>query len=125
MKNKIVVSPLNKTWILDLDGTIVKHNGYKTDGQDTFLPGAKEFLEDIPKDDMVVFLTSRTDKERELTEKFLADNHVRYNTIIYNAPYGERILINDRKPSGLATSVAVNTERDRFMEYEFEVDESL
>lgn len=27
--NEIVISQLGHTWILDLDGTIVKHNGYK------------------------------------------------------------------------------------------------
>ena len=27
-------------------------------------------------------------------------------------PYGERILINDKKPSGLRTSIAINKERD-------------
>ena len=43
--NTIRLSPLGHTWILDLDGTIVKHNGYKIDGYDTFLDGAKEFLE--------------------------------------------------------------------------------
>ena len=39
------LSPLGKTWILDIDGTIVKHNGYKIDGHDTLLLGAKEFLQ--------------------------------------------------------------------------------
>ena len=47
MKNKIRVSSLGKTWILDIDGTIVKHNGYKIDGEDSFLPGAEEFLKNI------------------------------------------------------------------------------
>ena len=28
MSEKIIVSSLPKTWILDLDGTIVKHNGW-------------------------------------------------------------------------------------------------
>lgn len=43
MSETIVLSPLPKTWILDLDGTLVKHNGYKLDGHDTLLPGAREF----------------------------------------------------------------------------------
>lgn len=41
--NKLILSTLAHTWILDLDGTIVKHNGYKLDGTDTLLEGAKEF----------------------------------------------------------------------------------
>lgn len=125
MKNKIKVSPLNHTWILDIDGTIVVHNGYKLFGEDRFLEGAKEFLDNISKEDMVIFVTSRTDEYKEKTLKFLKDNNVRYDHIIFNAPYGERILINDKKPSGLKMSVAVNTNRDEFMEDEFEVEKDL
>lgn len=125
MAKYIRVSPLGKTWCFDLDGTIVKHNGYKIDGKDTFLEGAKEFLDKLPENDMIVFITSRTDNERELTEKFLSENHIRYDHIIYNAPYGERILVNDKKPSGLETALAVNTSRDSFLDVIFEIDETL
>ncbi|MBE5926114.1 MAG: hypothetical protein E7270_04040 [Lachnospiraceae bacterium] len=121
----IKVSPLGKTWIFDIDGTIVKHNGYKIDGTDTLLPGAKEFFANIKDEDMVILLTSRSEEYKEITEKFLNENNIKYNMIIYNAPYGERILINDKKPSGLITSVAINTERDKFMTTEFVTDENL
>lgn len=119
------VSPLGKTWIFDLDGTIVKHNGYKIDGKDTFLDGAKEFLESIPETDKIVFLTSRTVNEEKLTLDFLAENHVRFDDIIWNAPYGERVLINDQKPSGLNTAIAISPMRDEFMHDSFEIDENL
>ncbi len=125
MEKKLKVSPLPKTWILDLDGTIMKHNGYKIDGTDTFLAGAKEFLQGIPAEDMILFLTSRTEREKELTETFLKKYGVRYDAIIYDAPYGERILVNDKKPSGLPTALAINTQRDVFMQEIFEVDENL
>ncbi|GAA4725974.1 hypothetical protein [Brevibacillus fulvus] len=123
--SELRLSALAKTWILDLDGTILKHNGYKIDGIDTFLEGAEEFLKSIPEEDMVIFLTSRTDQEREATEAFLRDHHIRYNQIIFNAPYGERILINDRKPSGLVTSLAIDTERDKFCKLNITIDHSL
>lgn len=125
MSHKLTVSPLGHTWILDLDGTLVKHNGYKLDGRDTFLDGALAFLNSIPKEDMIVFVTSRKEEHREMTESFLRDNAVRFDHIIFNAPYGERILINDRKPSGLDTAIAVNLERDRFEGIKMEVDEEL
>ena len=118
LQNTIKLSPLAKTWILDLDGTILKHNGYKT-GEDSFLDGAEQFLKKIPENDMVVFITSRTSSEKELTEHFL-----RKNTIIYNAPYGERILINDAKPSGLKTALAYTTKRDEFCKILFEIDKT-
>lgn len=123
--DKIVLSTLSHTWILDLDGTIVKHNGYKIDGEDSFLPGAKEFLENIPKKDMIVFLTSRAKEYWEMTEDFLKKNGVRYDHIIFNVPYGERILINDDKPSGLKMSVALGLRRDCFQLPGMEYDDSL
>lgn len=110
--DKLVLSTLGHTWILDLDGTIVKHNGYKIDGEDSFLPGADSFLKSIPEKDMIVFLTSRTDEHKDLTVEFLEKHNVRYNHIIFNAPYGERILINDDKPSGLKMSVVIDKKRD-------------
>ena len=123
--NEIVLSTLRHTWILDLDGTLVKHNGYKIDGEDSFLPGAKEFLESIPEKDMILFLTSRTDKYKKETIEFLSKNNVRYNHIIFGAPYGERILVNDDKPSGLEMSIAIRVERNRFCDMKIEFDESL
>lgn len=107
------MSSLPKTWILDLDGTIVKHNGYKLDGEDSLLDGAEALLAQIGDTDMVIFVTSRKQKYRAATEEFLSRCGIRYDHIIYDAPYGERILINDRKPSGLAMAFAVNTERDQ------------
>lgn len=115
MKRDLVLSTLGHTWILDLDGTILKHNGYKIDGKDSFLTGTKEFLDKIPDKDMIVFLTSRTDDYKEQTLCFLDKHHIRYDHIIFNAPYGERILINDDKPSGLHMSIAITGKRDSNM----------
>ena len=119
------VSPLNKTWIFDIDGTIVKHNGYKIDGYDTLLDGVKEFFAELPKDDLIVFITSRNEEHKLLTESFLTENGIHFDAVIYNAPYGERILVNDAKPSGLPTAIAVSTVRDKFMTDRFEVDQEL
>ena len=120
----LTLSTLRHTWILDLDGTIVKHNGYKIDGYDSFLEGAEEFLKNIDKEDMVIFLTSRTVEMKERTEQFLKEHCVRYDAILYNVPYGERILINDDKPSGLRMSVAIRKERDAKMNLQVMEDEA-
>lgn len=125
MSETIRVSTLEKTWILDLDGTIVKHNGYKLDGRDVLLPGTEEFLANIRPNDMVIFITSRTEECREMTLEFLKEHRIRYDHIIFNAPYGERILVNDCKPSGLPTAIAVNTQRDQCTEVLFEEDETI
>lgn len=112
--SELVLSTLSKTWIFDLDGTLLKHNGYKTDGTDTVLPGVKEYMDGIPAEDKIVILTSRTEEYREMTLNFLKEQKIRYDEIIFNMPMGERIVVNDRKPSGLDMAVAVNLDRDVF-----------
>lgn len=112
MADKLVLSTLPKTWIFDLDGTIVKHNGYKIDGTDTLLPGAKEYLDSIPNEDYILILTSRLEEYRESTLSFLNKHKIRYDKILFEMPMGERIVVNDRKPSGLDMAVAINVKRD-------------
>lgn len=114
MKEKIVLSTLPHTWIFDLDGTLVKHNGYRTPEGDTLLDGVKEFLASIPEKDMVIIITARPYEYRAITEKFLAENKIRYDQIIFGAPVGERILINDNKPDGLKTAYAIERTRDKW-----------
>ena len=113
MGNELTLSTLPKTWIFDLDGTLVKHNGYKTDGHDTMLDGVNEYIGNIPEQDYILILTSRTDQFRDMTISFLQDNGIRYDQILFNIPMGERIVVNDRKPSGIDMAFAVNSDRDR------------
>lgn len=122
---KLTLSPLAKTWILDLDGSFVVHNGYKLNGEDCWLAGAREFLASIPETDMVIFLTSRKWEYAEETIHFLKRSGVRFNHIIFEAPYGERILVNDKKPSGLQMGYAVNVGRDKPVDLEIETDDAL
>lgn len=125
MEDKLILSSLGHTWILDLDGTIVKHNGYKIDGEDTFLDGAEVFLKSLPEQDKIIFLTSREEKLKERTEGFLREHGIRFDCILYGMPYGERILFNDCKPSGLKMGIAVNMARDIFRKPELMIDENL
>lgn len=114
MGQTISLSTLPKTWIFDLDGTILKHNGYKIDGKDTLLQGAKEYLDTLPKEDKIIFITSRTEEYKEKTLEFLNSSGIRMDWILFGMPMGERIMVNDRKPSGLDMAVAINLERDHF-----------
>lgn len=114
MEGNLILSMLPKTWIFDLDGTLVKHNGHKTAEGDTLLPGVKEYLDAIPADDKIIIFTAREDEYREITYRFLAENKIRYNQICFGMPMGERIVVNDRKPSGLNMAVAINIDRDAF-----------
>lgn len=109
--NELTLSTLPKTWIFDFDGTLVVHNGYKT-GEDQLLPWVKEFLDRIPKEDFVLILTGREKGAEEKTLKFIEENKIRCDRILFEIPLGERILFNDRKPSGLEMSHAVNVDRN-------------
>lgn len=111
MNNQLIISTLPHTWIFDVDGTICVHNGYKNGG-DSLLEGVKEFFAQIPTDDMIIFITSRKIEEKSNLENFLAKNGLRFNHIIFDAPMGERILINDNKPSGLKMAYALDKKRD-------------
>lgn len=114
MSNKLVLSSLGHTWFFDIDGTLVKHNGYKIDGKDTLLPGVKDFFKNISRNDRVILVTSRKDDVKQMTIDFLRENEIRFDEIIFNLPYGERVLINDSKPSGLEMSKSINLSRDCF-----------
>ena len=71
MKKELQLSNLSKTWIFDLDGTIVEHNGYKKYGEDVLLDGVAEFFATIPSDDMIIILTARESKYKDSTINFL------------------------------------------------------
>ena len=124
MPNSLVLSSLPHTWIFDVDGTICVHNGYKNGG-DQILPGVKEFFSNIPGEDMIILLTSRKPQEKANLEKFLQSNGLRYNHIIFDAPMGERILINDDKPSGLKCAYAINKIRDDSLDVIIKIDKDL
>ncbi len=78
------------------------------------LEGVKNFLEQIPNDDYILILTSRSDEYREMTISFLKKNDIKYDEIIFNIPMGERIVVNDRKPSGIDMAYSINMDRNMF-----------
>ena len=118
-------STLSKTWILDVDGTLVKHNGYKIDGHDTLLPGVAEFFAKLPADDCVILLTARPNEQLPALKRFLAEHHLRYTHLIAECPLGERILINDAKPSGLRMSYAIDKKRDTPLQLDYHINPEL
>lgn len=124
MLQELKISNLAHTWIIDVDGTICVHNGYKNGG-DKILDGVKEFFTQIPDNDMILILTSRPSLEKENLIKFMNENGLRYNQIIFDVPMGERILINDDKPSGLKTAYAIAKKRDENLALNLIVDERL
>ena len=105
-------SNLNKTWIFDLDGTLVIHNGYKC-GEDTLLPGVKGFFDkNIIDNDYILIITARQSVFKGIAERCFSENGIKFNKIIYDMPHGERILVNDIKPGGLKTAHSFNLIRN-------------
>lgn len=94
---------LKKTWIFDLDGTIVKHRGYLED-KELVLNGVHDLLNNIPRTDMIIIITGRPKEDKEVTINNLKLLNIRYDHIIFDAGSGARILINDTKPSGYKTA---------------------
>lgn len=121
---ELILSTLPKTWLFDLDGTIVKHNGH-LHGDDILLDGVQEFFDTISEQDKVILLTSRPEIYRENTLRFLVANQIRFDAILFGLPMGERVLVNDRKNSGLTTAYAVNLPRDSGFCLQVMLDENL
>ncbi len=122
---------LNKTWFIDIDGTIVKHcsndeidEAINSDGEKSYLmeepiKSSVEFLKNIPKNDTIILTTARDEKHRQHTLKMLEHFEVRYDNIMFDLRSGPRYLVNDIKPIGavensepLKTAFAINVERD-------------
>jgi hypothetical protein len=119
------VSNLNKTWIIDIDGTIFLHNFY-LHGQDKLVNGFLEFYNStINKGDVVILVTSRKKEHALQTKKSLEFFGIKFSHYIDNLPIGERIIINDRKPSGLLTAHAININRDDFTNIKIHINDKL
>ena len=126
-ERSIKLSNLPKTWIFDIDGTLVLHNGHISNEDEDFLVGVETFLvENIEKDDVILLTTSRTKEESSLIfdrVKQICNCDVR---VIASLPFGERLLFNDDKPSGLKTAYSINLQRDFGLEnINIKVDHSI
>ena len=122
---------VNKTWFIDIDGTLVKHlsnysldvliehsgeNSYK---EETPIEGSIKFLNNIPKDDTIVITTARDKRHTNHTLKMLDHFKIRYDKVMFDLRSGPRIIVNDIKPVGTAgnteplkTAYAINVNRD-------------
>ena len=68
---------MNKTWFIDIDGTLVKHleNKEIDEGMhEELLPYAVEFLEGLEeRGDCIILTTARLEEHRQVTEKMLEE----------------------------------------------------
>ena len=127
-KIELRISKLPHTWIIDFDGTIFIHNEYKKDKQDKVCnSNVQKFFDQLSLDDFIIFTTSRGKYLSDLCEKSIRNkiNLKQKYCIVYDLPQGERILINDTKPKGLLTSLAIPINRDEFPEIKIILDPNL
>jgi len=122
---------LNKTWFIDIDGTIVKHlyndsidsaiekEGEKSHLMETPIKQSINFLNSIPLNDIIVLTTARDSKHKDHTLKMLEHFNIKYDRILFDLCSGPRYVINDAKPVGVVgnkkpiqTAFAINVERD-------------
>ncbi len=106
------LSTLAHTWLIDLDGVVCPHNGHLR-GDETILPGVRDLWASIPAGDVIVLLSARGAEHRSTALALMAAQGLRVDHALFGLPVGERILINDAKPGGLLTAVAVNVARDK------------
>lgn len=124
-RHHLRLSALPKTWIVDLDGVLLRHNGHRT-GTDEALAGVSEFAALIGPNDLVIVMTARHENHREASLAILSKFGLRVDVALFGVPTGERILINDAKPSGLRMAHAVSLVRDEgLVGLDVEVDETL
>jgi ribonucleotide monophosphatase NagD (HAD superfamily) len=112
---RLLLSTLPHTWLIDLDGTVMAHNGQE------ILSGVAELWRAIPAGDTIILLTARPESERASTLECLNKAGLRHDHAIFALPVGERILINDEKPGGLKTALAVNVKRNHGLKTLFPV----
>jgi hypothetical protein len=112
---QLPLSKLPHTWIIDLDGTVLKHNGHLLGG-DSLLPGVQAFWNQLPKCDIIVLMSAREEYYRDSTLDYLRTAGLRFDFALFGMPKGERILMNDSKPLGLRTAIGINLVRDSGLE---------
>ena len=106
-----------KTIFCDIDGTLIKHHGdivRNLSETPELLPGALESIKAWEKlNYRIILTTGRKESTRSQTEAQLDSTGIVYDQLVMGITNGERVLINDKKPAGLAnTARAVNLVRN-------------
>jgi len=105
-----------KTLFIDIDGTILKHQGSFSDicmKEATLLPGTRERMNEwCSKEYKIILTTARRESMRNMTELQLNQLGVPYDQLVMGLSKGNRIVVNDRRPNGNDTAFAVNIDRD-------------
>jgi hypothetical protein len=111
------IPPAPPTIILDIDGTLVYHEG----NQKKQVKGLPKLLKDVHKrleewdrrGCKIILLTGRRESTRAITMRQLEKLGIYYDHLIMGVGPGARYLVNDRKPNSTEnTAVAINITRN-------------
>ena len=131
------IETLNKTWFVDVDGTVLRHHtNFSLDdliekyGEDSHLhekpiDSAIDFFKARPKKDRIIIATAREKKHIKHTLKALEYFGMPYDDYIFDLGAGPRVVVNDIKPpfvegnkDALKTAYGMDVERDGGIEKE-------
>ena len=110
---------MEKTIFLDIDGCIFKHKGNLSNQIleiTELLPGVTEKINEWNAEDhKIILVTGRKESMRKFTEEQLLKHGIFYDQLIMGITGGERVLINDTKPTKklIPTAVAITVERNK------------
>lgn len=85
-------------YYVDIDGTLTKEaEGWGNKAYSSRTPNYSviEYVNNLPSDIYITLWTSRYSEDREVTEKWLKENNVRYDRIIFDKPQYD-LLIDDK-----------------------------
>ena len=122
---------LNKTWFVDIDGTILYHNsndnlddiiekhGSKSHLQEKPINSGIEFFKNRPKKDRIIISTAREERHIDHTLRALRHFGMPFDDYVFELGAGPRVVVNDIKPPGAAgnkeplkTAYGMDVERD-------------
>lgn len=113
---KLEIPGNRKTYLLDIDGTLIYHKDNLSDmirGDMNLLDGTVEkLLQWRMGGHYIILTTARPEGVRAATERQLHEAGIFYDQLIMGLPTGSRVLVNDMKPDGTLTAQAINLNRN-------------
>ena len=108
---------MKKTLFIDIDGTLVKHQGNQSNmviRPMEILPGVLDKLNEWDANGHKIILTTgRKECLRKVTEEELLKNGIFYDQLVMGLTRGERVVINDIKPDyAMTTATAIQVNRN-------------
>lgn len=112
------------TLFCDIDGTLIRHNNDPIFDASKAGEPIKENVEWLHARQregyLVVLTTGRPESLRKMTEKMLLKSNINYDVLLMGIGRGPRYIINDQKPNGAATAIAINQPRNGSIQQELE-----